>query len=390
MRDPEYLDASRRFFAPMSALLGAPLVDARDAFTLAPYMVSDAVHLNSIGSAQFSRLVAARVAGRPDPGSAAFAVDARVLDRLPDPTWTLFTALIARAGDQPSTALRIQFVQSWGVRDLVPGANVRLALRMPDGAESLVPAQVVAPGVVLADTSRLALRPGDSILVGQLVFGGGMGNSIEVPVASYEWLSGKPGLDFGRRTSQAALAVDRGVIGLMAPIPVTWSRVVEPSPKDWIGLFPADPESTERLAVAYTGGSKSGHREFPPLPRVGTYEARLMRRDSWETIAISAPFRVEALSATLEAPERIASGTPLRVRWARLNIPHPKDWIGLFAPRGPAGSFSTIPTGGAPQGDIDLPTTNLKPGEYEVRLYSAGGWTQVAAAPVRILEPAAR
>lgn len=391
MRDPDYLRASTRFFEPLARLLGGvPVVDVRPDFELHPYMVSDTIHLNSVGAAAFSRLLAARMAGKPAPAPPGFAVDRRVRERLPDPQWTTFTALLPRAAGEAGPALRLRYVQNWGLRRLATTANVRLAVRRADGREGSLPARVVAPGEVVVDAARLGPAPSGEILVTQLVFGGGLGNGIGLPLASYEWLASVPNVDFQERRSQASLEVAGGRHSPLSPIDVRWSGIRDPSPRDWVGIFPADAESSERISIAYTGGSAEGARRISAVHRAGTFEARLFRHDSWELIAVSRPFRVEALSAALDVPAVAVAGEPLPVRWKALNFPDAKDWIGLFLADGTPGSHSTLQTGGGTEGALALPTTNVKPGSYEVRLYSAGGWVQVASVPLRIEAPTAR
>jgi hypothetical protein len=295
MHDPEYLEASRRFFTPLSALLGGvPVTDVRASFSIEPYMVSDTIHLNAIGAREFSRLLAARMAGKPDPATQRFLVEQRIREQQPDPQWTPFTALVPRNGEDGRAALRMRMVQNWGVRHLTTTSNVRVAIRTSDGSEATLPAQVVATGEVVADTSGLALQAAGEILMAQLVFHGAMGAGIPLPMASFEWLGEKPDLDFRRRHSEARLDASIRAPTAPSPIEVSWSGIRAPSPKDWIGLFPAGWEDAERLAWAYTGGTESGRRTFPPLPRAGAFEARLFRADSWETIGVSEPFLVQA------------------------------------------------------------------------------------------------
>lgn len=189
MRDTDFLDASQRFFEPLSRFLGARrTVDVRVAFEPMPYMVSDLAHLNAIGAQAFSSLVAARVAGGTDPPRVSYVVSERISRRLPDPTWTNFTALIPKRRDDPSTALELRYLQNEGVTRLEPGMPVRLALHLPDGEERVVPARALPGGVVVADTSHLRLAEGDQILTSQLVVGqGGMGGGIALPLAGFRW-----------------------------------------------------------------------------------------------------------------------------------------------------------------------------------------------------------
>jgi hypothetical protein len=386
-REPRYLEASRRFFEPLARLLGgAAIADVRESFVLQPYMVADAVHLNSLGARAFSALLAARVAGRPLASPPAPVAEDRIARRLPDAQWTPFTALIAKRSGEPSATLRLTYLEGWGVRRLPPSTNVRVAVRMADGQEATLPARVLRAGEVVADSSRLPLGALDQVIATQLLVSSGrMGDGVLSPLASYEWSHERPAIDFSAIQSSAEVSAGEGPHSATAPLAVSWSRLRAPAARDWIGIVPAGGDTMERVAFRYTGGRGEGTLRFdPPLP-AGRYEARLYRNDSLELVAASPAFALEAVRARLELRTPLArAGGAMRVAWTALNFPHPKDWIGLFAADGSAGSHSTLPTGGAAAGEIELPLTNVRPGDYELRLYSAGGWTQAGALPVRV------
>jgi len=180
MRDRDFLEASQRFFEPLARFLGAgPAIDVREAFEPMPYMVSDLSHLNAIGAEAFSTLLAARMARKPQPSPVSYSASQKIMERLPDPTWTNFTALVPKRRGDPPAALELRYLQNWGVTPLEPGTFVHLALRTPDDKEAVVPACALSSGTVVADMSGLELDPEDQILVTQLVVGrGGMGGGV--------------------------------------------------------------------------------------------------------------------------------------------------------------------------------------------------------------------
>ena len=392
MRDKEYLDASRQFFDAVSRRLGAPVVDVREAFAAQPHMISDAIHLNSLGAGEFSRLLAARLAGGPDPAREAVAVPALIAERQPDAKWTPFTPLILKRAGEPTTTLRLAFLQNWGVRFLGPYSNVELALRRADGAETIVPARVLAPGEVVADTSRVAFGTGSEVMIAQLLYRNGtLSDKVDLPLASFVWSAARPNVDFNALPTLAKVRSVEPLYSALSPVKVAWEDIDSPSHADFIAIYPAGVPGAVRIASVQTKGKSSGTLEMTPLFSPGEFELRLFRNDGPEMIAISEPFRVAALTGKIElAAAQVESGQVLRVSWSALSYPHKDDWVGLFEKGAKTDVLLMKHTGGARQGntEIALPKA-LKPGDYELRLYSSGRWDLMDTIPVLITPPAA-
>jgi hypothetical protein len=380
LRDREFLDASKGFFEPLSRYFDAPVIDVRAAFEERPYMISDMVHLNTIGAEEFSKLVAARITGKPAPAHVELAVSEQVRDSTPDPRWTSFTALVVKRRDEPSATLELQYLQNWGIPPMRPFSNVRVAVRLPDGGEPVLPARVMKGGRVLADTSSLSLEAVDQILTAQLVprnakMGAGMG----VPLASYRWSSERRPASFYEE-GLAAVESASVTYSTLDPISASWVRLGDPARLDWIGLFPVGGSGASRISFAFTDGKEEGKLVLPPVPQAGRFELRLFRDNGWESIAVSEPFTISALAgAVAVADTTVAAGQSVRVSWSDLNHPHKQDWIGLFRKGAKDGSRLGIHyTDGAKDGTLQLPVARtVPPGEYEVRLFSSGGWTRL-------------
>ncbi|MEP7068150.1 MAG: hypothetical protein ABI789_02870 [Usitatibacter sp.] len=390
MRDSEFLDASKRFFEPLARYYEARLADVRPAFDLRPHMVSDMVHLNSIGAAEFSKLLAAQVTGRPAPPPPQLAGAERFQEEVPDPHWTTFTALLVKKRGDPSASLELQYFQNWGLPAMRPFSNYRVAIRLPDGSEKILPARVGARGHVVVDTSGLALEPVDQILTAQIVtrkatMGAGMG----VPLASYRWSADRRPPAFW---VEGLAGVESGALtySTVDPISVRWERLRDPGKHDWIGLFPVDGNLASRLSFAFVGGKEAGELTLPAVPQPGEFELRLFRDKDWDAIAASKTFTVTPLAGSVAvADATVAAGGAVNAKWSDLNHPHKQDWIGLFAKGAKDDARIDFRyTGGALNGTLQIPVPeSLRPGEYEVRLFSSGGWTRLATSAAFTIAP---
>jgi len=380
IHDPAFLAASQRFYGPLSQYLGARLLDVRTSFESKPYMITDPIHMNCIGSEQFSKVLAAAVTGRPAPPHVELVADERIRKTSPDPAWTTFTALVVKRRDEPSGSLRVKYFQSWGVKRLRPFSNFRIAVRLPDGRESVLPTRVMQDGEVVADTSGLDFASVDQVITAQLVNKGEkMGKGMDVPVVSYRWSAERmppAWYEEGAPAVQAAAAS----YSTGGSIDVAWRNLSEPEKHDWIGLFPEGGDGASRVSFAYTHGKVEGTTVLPAVGRAGRFELRLFRNDGWESIATSPPIVVSESTGSVAVGEAtVTAGHAVPVTWSGLNNPHKQDWIGLF----PKGAKDDARrdfryTGGAKEGSLQIPVAeDTPPGEYELRLFSSGGWTRL-------------
>ncbi len=391
MRDQEYLDACAPFFDSLSRYLGARAIDVRPSFEVKPYMVSDAMHMNTIGSTEFSRLLAARMAGKPDPVPVRYAASGKIMNSEPDPKWTTFTAMITKAHDEPSGTLELHFLQNWGLQLIRPDSFASVAVRLADEREFVLPARAMGSGIVLADASGLPLAAQDQILTAQIVpQHKGLGAGLTFPVASYRWSADRHPAEFYAPKSHARVAAGARTFAALEQIRASWSGVENPTPNDWIGAFPAGKPEAARVAYAYTKKASAGSLDLPVLFTPGRYELQL-HSDVWGSIAVSEPFDVVAVTAKVQvvAPNVAADGF-IDVAWSDLNYAHDADWVGLFADGTTSTSLASRRTGGTRSGTVRLPVgKTLTPGDYEVRLLSSGGWTVAGRARVSIVPPPA-
>lgn len=100
-------------------------------------------------------------------------------------------------------------------------------------------------------------------------------------------------------TPGATLSVTRLPTPAAAAIEVAWTDVPQPAARDWLGLFVPGSADTDRLAAWPTSGGASGTAalELPVDLPPGPYEVRLYANDSFQLLAVSAPFDVAAPAA---------------------------------------------------------------------------------------------
>ena len=208
------------------------------------------------------------------------------------------------------------------------------------------------------------------------------------------------------------------LIGIAAPariadgyMTVRWSDIPHPRTKDWIGLFPVGAGPGGRLDMAFTDARAAGEMRFPinrsiaPRLASGRFELRLYGGGGWQMLARSEAFAFEvppgmpaAVAAagvsdptpTATQPHVYSERTPqlgaasVRVGWAGIRAPSEQDWVGLFPAGGSEQSrLDFVFTKGLATGQIDFPISSaiadrLGSGKYEFRLFSAGGWKQLA------------
>jgi subtilisin family serine protease len=193
-------------------------------------------------------------------------------------------------------------------------------------------------------------------------------------------------------TGDANLSASPTSVAAGGSLTATWGSVCAPTSSDWIGLYlPGAPDSSY-LAYRYTTGTASGSVPFtiPASLAPGTYELRLFAHNSTTRLAVSNSFTVVAGctgGANLSAsPTSVVAGGSVSVTWSCISAPTTRDWIGLFAPGAPNTSYVAWRyTTGTASGSVPLtiPAT-LAPGTYELRLFSNGGYTQLAVTSITV------
>jgi hypothetical protein len=395
-QDAYYLEASDLFYKVISERLNAPVIDVRASFHPAGYKFADTSHLNSIGADEMSELIAAKIAKHPLPRFSEYAFSPKAGRNVPDPNLTHYTAVVVQKASDPRAELQLRYLQGPGVTPLTPRSRVQLVALMPDNNTISLPASVVSRGEVLAKTSALPVNTEGQVLLLQLMSAGAKwGNGFNLPLASYSWSDAASsqrtvsGASAKVYTAEAYCTPLQGIRGF-------WTGLEGAMPKDWVGVFPVGGDNGTRLSMKWTGGGAAGQFQLPsnPTARPGQYEVRLYANDGWDLLASSKPFSIGPLAETVESTSgSVKRGASVHVVWHNLDPPSKDDWVGLFPRRGPNQSRVYFKfTEGKSEGAIDLTVpANVPLGDYELRLYAAGGWALLAtSAAFKVVESPVR
>lgn len=116
-----------------------------------------------------------------------------------------------------------------------------------------------------------------------------------------------------------------------------WSGIANPTPTDWVGVFPVGQPDNEayRLAAKYTSGTADGSvgLTFPGLTFDGTYEVRLFATDSWKRLAVSGPLVVSGSTATAGNSTAGPLAPSVAIEWSGITVPlFQNDRFTVFRP----------------------------------------------------------
>jgi hypothetical protein len=269
-----------------------------------------------IGAREFARVLADRFANSPVPPPTRYEVDEKIRDRLPDKTWSSFSALITKRKDDPSATLELHYLQTWGLAILHENSDLQVEVRLPDGRDVALPTRVLSSGFAEADASALPLADRDIVLRIQLgARSGNVGQPLSIPLAYYSWSKERHEPAFYARRTTATVQPEKTVYSALEPVRVKWSGIKEPSRLDWVGIFPAGDERALRRTFKVTGGASSGEMEMQPMFYPGKYDLRLFRDNNWDLLATSEPFEVVAMAGSLAISQAsIAAGSTFRRR----------------------------------------------------------------------------
>jgi uncharacterized repeat protein (TIGR03803 family) len=193
---------------------------------------------------------------------------------------------------------------------------------------------------------------------------------------------------------------------------VTWSAIVNPTAKDWIGLYATGTGNSSYLAWMYVSCSKAatttkatGTCSFgiPANLTTGTYEMRLLANNGFNLLATSNTFTLTSSVTNLPAngstisvvQSTVTRGTPANVTWSGIASPSATDWIGLYAVGAPNSPFwdwayvscSRTPTAAKSSGTCTLTIPGNPPsGNYNLRLFSNNGFSLLATSNTIVLQ----
>jgi uncharacterized protein YegP (UPF0339 family) len=210
------------------------------------------------------------------------------------------------------------------------------------------------------------------------------------------WLGAGSAAAAGPALTASSTAVPTG-----GTVTASWSAVSSPSPTDWIGVYvPGSSsqsygnwlydDSCTQMPGSSAQAAGSCAIALPGTP--GTYELRLLAANGYTVLASSGPITVSAPAAAALAasPAAVSPGGKLTVTWSGVSAPSATDWVGLYAPGAPAGSYlgwfydssctqsAATSAGASGSCSYTLPAA-LAPGAYQLRLEARNGYTVLAS-----------
>jgi subtilisin family serine protease len=137
-----------------------------------------------------------------------------------------------------------------------------------------------------------------------------------------------------------SLSVDSTNVMAGGSVTATWSPVTNPTPNDWIGVFPVGAGSYTDFVWASSCSKTAGAARATgscslTMPDTGgSYELRMYANQSWTRLATAGPITVTAAPAPtfgVDATTVVAGGS-VTATWSGVTNPTPNDWIGIFKP----------------------------------------------------------
>jgi len=389
----QYNEGRREFYRSFADALGAKLVDVDDRVDIPWYAISDTTHLNTYGARIYTRAAfEAFVGGHDDAHAIASTVEMQPppKDLFPtlDRTFNAYAALIRRPAGKAGALLRLRMVDSSDVPPL-PDDQLYAALRMPDGGDIVAPAVAIGNHEFVAAVNLpVSDRPQGAVL--RLLYDEGAEKVAAMnTLADYEWIDGYParGLPDGREPPLLAWPPARGP-GEEFYVAVRPGLAMPP--RVALSLRSRDGRRSVDLGSAELVSARLARIPIPRDAQTGDYLLTLRDPSSGEVLAPTAAVHIttgglphEPATVTIAGHPTLAQGH-VRVHWGGIFKPRKHDWVGLFpVGSGPGGRLDIVFTDGRAGGDIDFPIAatvapHLVKGEFEFRLYAAGGWQMLA------------
>jgi hypothetical protein len=142
------------------------------------------------------------------------------------------------------------------------------------------------------------------------------------------------------------------------------------NPRDFVTIVPKTMREGGYDAYVYVGTGGTLKLVMPPTP--GDYELRLLGASSPYPTLLKKPLKLEASTATLEAPAQVAAGSDFKVAWT--GPKNARDFIGLGDASRPYITY-VYTSDGSP---ITLKAPD-KAGAYEVRYFLGSGNKVIAS-----------
>ncbi|MEJ2031118.1 MAG: VWA domain-containing protein, partial [Maritimibacter sp.] len=148
--------------------------------------------------------------------------------------------------------------------------------------------------------------------------------------------------------------------------------------RDFIAIARPGDRDTRFETRAYTGNGNPARFKVPSQP--GDYELRYAANDNGTRVLARQPLAVEAVSATLTAPDTAVAGSTIQISWEGPNASN--DYIAVAKDRSADNyKVNSIHATANSQGDLVMP---LVAGTYELRYLMSNGRDVLARKPITI------
>jgi hypothetical protein len=162
---------------------------------------------------------------------------------------------------------------------------------------------------------------------------------------------------------------------------ITFTVTSPANARDFVTVVPKTAKEGDYQTYVYV--QKGGALKLVLPPEAGEYELRLLSADSPYPTLVRRPLKIEATTATLEAPAQVAAGAKIPVTWTGPN--NPRDYVGI-------GDASQKYLGYVYTREGSPLTLNApdKAGTYELRYFLASGDKVIATRPITIAGASAK
>ncbi|MFV0446728.1 MAG: SGNH/GDSL hydrolase family protein [Planctomycetaceae bacterium] len=380
-----FRQARRDFYEAMATELGARFVDPAEEMQLPLADAFDQVHLNVYGARKFSQAMASALLGKPELAEfAPTQLPPQGLFPTNDRSFSNFASRVERPAQLGPSLLRIRMFQSRLTENL-PTEGLQVALRLPDGRDIVRPAYSVGPYDYVIDVDLPAETMSQSLVMRLVSQHGDKLYAINHALTDFEWLTGFPQLTPFSNLDRARTLVAWPPERQAGQTLFVGTTPNSPWPKEMQVELVADKGDATSLGVHALSGGPLVSLSLPKNLAAGRYRVRLrddasgqIVDESQQLTMLPGPPRVE-----LDGVADATSGQ-LQVTWTGICKPKSDDWIGLFPAGGTDTDRMTVQfLGGAAEGQLKvlIPprfAQKVHTGEYELRLFAAGGWTRLA------------
>jgi von Willebrand factor type A domain-containing protein len=161
--------------------------------------------------------------------------------------------------------------------------------------------------------------------------------------------------------------------GIGTPVEVTVSGTT--NPLDFVTIVPKN--SQEGAYGGYEYVNQPGVFKLTAPAEPGDYEIRVLAADGPYPTLAKRPLRVEAVTASLEAPAQVSAGVELKVQWTGPD--NPRDYVAIGNGERPYITYAYTSAGNP----ITL-TAPDEPGAYELRYFLGEGDTVIGTRPIAV------